>query len=223
MGGTLSAPICSLLLCKSVLPALKGQCYSITRMWDDLLSRELVLWQRSLHKLGNTKSFRLWILLCSLTDFLTLSDFCMSWSNGRKWWIFQSWCLLLNVKLVFQFLDYKAVIRIFKNFLLLLNDVFFSILRAALIFLQETDEQKRHKIANELLQTEKAYVSRLDLLDGVHFSWICFYSVALNSLKWLCISVGINYMRRVMFFTFCWFSSQSFSVAYASVLRMLRF
>ncbi|XP_030921397.1 histone deacetylase 5, partial [Geospiza fortis] len=30
----------------------------------------------------------------------------------------------------------------------------------------ETDEQKRHKIANELLQTEKAYVSRLDLLDG---------------------------------------------------------
>uniref|UniRef100_A0A8D0KWB4 Uncharacterized protein n=1 Tax=Strix occidentalis caurina TaxID=311401 RepID=A0A8D0KWB4_STROC len=35
---------------------------------------------------------------------------------------------------------------------------------------KETDEQKRHKIASELLQTEKAYVSRLDLLDGVHFS-----------------------------------------------------
>ncbi|RLW01784.1 hypothetical protein DV515_00007797 [Chloebia gouldiae] len=35
---------------------------------------------------------------------------------------------------------------------------------------QETDEQKRHKIANELLQTEKAYVSRLDLLDGVFYS-----------------------------------------------------
>ncbi|XP_023793325.1 FYVE, RhoGEF and PH domain-containing protein 4 isoform X1 [Cyanistes caeruleus] len=35
---------------------------------------------------------------------------------------------------------------------------------------KETDEQKRHKIANELLQTEKAYVSRLDLLDGVFYS-----------------------------------------------------
>ncbi|KAF2979825.1 hypothetical protein EK904_012849 [Melospiza melodia maxima] len=36
--------------------------------------------------------------------------------------------------------------------------------------IKETDEQKRHKIANELLQTEKAYVSRLDLLDGVFYS-----------------------------------------------------
>uniref|UniRef100_A0A8B9F8Q8 FYVE, RhoGEF and PH domain containing 4 n=1 Tax=Amazona collaria TaxID=241587 RepID=A0A8B9F8Q8_9PSIT len=35
---------------------------------------------------------------------------------------------------------------------------------------KETDEQKRHKIASELLQTEKAYVSRLDLLDGVFYS-----------------------------------------------------
>lgn len=30
---TLGVPICSLVLCKSVLPALKGQWYSITRMW----------------------------------------------------------------------------------------------------------------------------------------------------------------------------------------------
>ncbi|KAM6383750.1 FYVE, RhoGEF and PH domain-containing protein 4 isoform 1-T1 [Alca torda] len=36
--------------------------------------------------------------------------------------------------------------------------------------IKETDEQKRHKIASELLQTEKAYVSRLDLLDGVFYS-----------------------------------------------------
>ncbi|KAM8820000.1 FYVE, RhoGEF and PH domain-containing protein 4 [Eudromia elegans] len=35
---------------------------------------------------------------------------------------------------------------------------------------KETDEQKRHKIANELLHTEKAYVSRLDLLDRVFYS-----------------------------------------------------
>ncbi|XP_035421076.1 FYVE, RhoGEF and PH domain-containing protein 4-like [Cygnus atratus] len=35
---------------------------------------------------------------------------------------------------------------------------------------KETDEQKRHKIASELLQTEKAYVSRLDLLDRVFYS-----------------------------------------------------
>ncbi|XP_067998250.1 FYVE, RhoGEF and PH domain-containing protein 4 isoform X3 [Melanerpes formicivorus] len=39
-----------------------------------------------------------------------------------------------------------------------------------LVETKETDEQKRHKIANELLQTEKAYVSRLDLLDGVFYS-----------------------------------------------------
>lgn len=103
------------------------------------------------------------------------------------------------------FLDCKVVIRIFKNFLVLLNYVFCRVLRAALIFLQETDEQKRHKIANELLQTEKAYVSRLDLLDGVQFSWVCFYCVALNSLKWLCVSVDVNYVRCGMFFTFCWF------------------
>lgn len=116
------------------------------------------------------------------------------------------------LNLYFSFFDYKVFSIFFK--LLLLNCVFFSsILRAAFIFLQETDEQKRHKIANELLQTEKAYVSRLDLLDGVHFSRICFYCVAVNSLKWLCNSVDINYMRCGMFFTFCWFSSQSFSVA----------
>ncbi|XP_072202351.1 FYVE, RhoGEF and PH domain-containing protein 4 isoform X6 [Excalfactoria chinensis] len=35
---------------------------------------------------------------------------------------------------------------------------------------KETDEQKRHKIASELLQTEKAYVSRLGLLDQVFYS-----------------------------------------------------
>ncbi|XP_065598717.1 FYVE, RhoGEF and PH domain-containing protein 4 isoform X2 [Cyrtonyx montezumae] len=35
---------------------------------------------------------------------------------------------------------------------------------------KETDEQKRHKIASELLQTEKAYVSRLNLLDQVFYS-----------------------------------------------------
>ncbi|XP_064335250.1 FYVE, RhoGEF and PH domain-containing protein 4 isoform X7 [Camelus dromedarius] len=34
---------------------------------------------------------------------------------------------------------------------------------------QETDEQKLHKIANELLLTERAYVSRLDLLDQVFY------------------------------------------------------
>ncbi|KAM9170298.1 FYVE, RhoGEF and PH domain-containing protein 4 isoform 1-T1 [Pangshura tecta] len=34
---------------------------------------------------------------------------------------------------------------------------------------KETDEQKRHKIANELLHTERAYVSRLDLLDKVFY------------------------------------------------------
>ncbi|XP_062860327.1 FYVE, RhoGEF and PH domain-containing protein 4a isoform X2 [Trichomycterus rosablanca] len=32
---------------------------------------------------------------------------------------------------------------------------------------KETNEQKLYKIANELLQTEKAYVARLNLLDGV--------------------------------------------------------
>uniref|UniRef100_A0A8C4YNJ9 Uncharacterized protein n=1 Tax=Gopherus evgoodei TaxID=1825980 RepID=A0A8C4YNJ9_9SAUR len=35
---------------------------------------------------------------------------------------------------------------------------------------KETDEQKRHKIADELLHTERAYVSRLDLLDKVNFA-----------------------------------------------------
>uniref|UniRef100_A0A8D1TEB9 FYVE, RhoGEF and PH domain containing 4 n=1 Tax=Sus scrofa TaxID=9823 RepID=A0A8D1TEB9_PIG len=35
--------------------------------------------------------------------------------------------------------------------------------------LNETDEQKLHKIANELLLTERAYVSRLDLLDQVFY------------------------------------------------------
>lgn len=60
--------------------------------------------------------------------------------------------------------------QLFFIFLLVLNYVFSSILSGVLIFLQETDEQKRHKIASELLQTEKAYVSRLDLLDGVHSS-----------------------------------------------------
>lgn len=68
-GRTPTNPICSLLLCKSVLPALKGQRYPITRMWADLLSRELVLWQRSLYKLRNTKCFRLWVLLRSLITF----------------------------------------------------------------------------------------------------------------------------------------------------------
>lgn len=32
---------------------------------------------------------------------------------------------------------------------------------------QETNEQKLFKIASELLQTEKAYVARLNLLDQV--------------------------------------------------------
>ncbi|XP_073079436.1 FYVE, RhoGEF and PH domain-containing protein 4 isoform X2 [Manis javanica] len=35
--------------------------------------------------------------------------------------------------------------------------------------LKETNEQKLHKIANELLLTERAYVSRLDLLDQVFY------------------------------------------------------
>nr|XP_031299686.1 FYVE, RhoGEF and PH domain-containing protein 4 isoform X7 [Camelus dromedarius] len=35
--------------------------------------------------------------------------------------------------------------------------------------MKETDEQKLHKIANELLLTERAYVSRLDLLDQVFY------------------------------------------------------
>ncbi|XP_023572054.1 FYVE, RhoGEF and PH domain-containing protein 4 isoform X2 [Octodon degus] len=34
---------------------------------------------------------------------------------------------------------------------------------------KETDEQKLHKIANELLLTERAYVNRLDLLDQVFY------------------------------------------------------
>nr|XP_048685783.1 FYVE, RhoGEF and PH domain-containing protein 4 isoform X2 [Caretta caretta] len=34
---------------------------------------------------------------------------------------------------------------------------------------KETDEEKRHKIADELLHTERAYVSRLDLLDKVFY------------------------------------------------------
>uniref|UniRef100_K7FLQ0 FYVE, RhoGEF and PH domain containing 4 n=1 Tax=Pelodiscus sinensis TaxID=13735 RepID=K7FLQ0_PELSI len=34
---------------------------------------------------------------------------------------------------------------------------------------KETDEQKRHKIADELLHTERAYVNRLDLLDKVFY------------------------------------------------------
>ncbi|XP_039103598.1 FYVE, RhoGEF and PH domain-containing protein 4 isoform X1 [Hyaena hyaena] len=34
---------------------------------------------------------------------------------------------------------------------------------------KETDEQKLHKIANELLLTERAYVNRLDLLDKVFY------------------------------------------------------
>uniref|UniRef100_A0A8I3X466 FYVE, RhoGEF and PH domain containing 4 n=1 Tax=Callithrix jacchus TaxID=9483 RepID=A0A8I3X466_CALJA len=35
--------------------------------------------------------------------------------------------------------------------------------------MKETNEQKLHKIANELLLTERAYVSRLDLLDQVFY------------------------------------------------------
>lgn len=35
---------------------------------------------------------------------------------------------------------------------------------------QETNEQKLFKIASELLQTEKAYVARLNLLDQVRRS-----------------------------------------------------
>ncbi|XP_042533611.1 FYVE, RhoGEF and PH domain-containing protein 4 isoform X1 [Dipodomys spectabilis] len=35
--------------------------------------------------------------------------------------------------------------------------------------MKETDEQKLHKIANELLLTERAYVNRLDLLDQVFY------------------------------------------------------
>lgn len=46
------------------------------------------------------------------------------------------------------------------------KETFFFIL---LLFFQETDEQKLHKIASELLHTERAYVSRLDLLDQVNF------------------------------------------------------
>lgn len=114
-GWALSAPICSLSLCKSAPPALKGQWYSVTRMWADLLSGELVLWQRSLHKLENTTSSRLWILL-QFDWFLTFSGFYMHWLNCGKLCIFQSWCLLLNLKLVFQFLDYKVAVSILKIF-----------------------------------------------------------------------------------------------------------
>nr|CAH92449.1 hypothetical protein [Pongo abelii] len=35
--------------------------------------------------------------------------------------------------------------------------------------MKETNEQKLHKIANELLLTERAYVNRLDLLDRVFY------------------------------------------------------
>lgn len=38
------------------------------------------------------------------------------------------------------------------------------------VFSQETNEQKLFKIASELLQTEKAYVARLNLLDQVRNS-----------------------------------------------------
>lgn len=37
---------------------------------------------------------------------------------------------------------------------------------------QETNEQKLFKIASELLQTEKAYVARLNLLDQVRCSLV---------------------------------------------------
>lgn len=37
-------------------------------------------------------------------------------------------------------------------------------------FFQETNEQKLFKIASELLHTEKAYVTRLNLLDQVRNS-----------------------------------------------------
>lgn len=77
-GRTPTNPICSLLFCKSVLPALKGQWYSISRM---LLSKELVLWQTSLYKLRNTKWFRLWVLLSSWI-FILLWLFC--WLNCWK-------------------------------------------------------------------------------------------------------------------------------------------
>lgn len=119
---------------------------------------------------------------------------------------------------------YFSFWNIFK-FLLLLNYVFISILRAALIFLQETDEQKRHKIANELLQTEKAYVSRLDLLDGVHFSQIYFYCVAFDSFKWLYMC---GYKLHEMWHVFSQFADfpvghflLPHGFAYASILRVL--
>ncbi|OXB58444.1 hypothetical protein ASZ78_012882 [Callipepla squamata] len=46
---------------------------------------------------------------------------------------------------------------------------------------KETDEQKRHKIASELLQTEKAYVSRLNLLDQNTYIHLMYFTP--DSLK----------------------------------------
>eukprot|EP00069_Balaena_mysticetus_P000331 bmy_14572T0 len=45
----------------------------------------------------------------------------------------------------------------------------------ATLHVPETNEQKLHKIANELLLTERAYVSRLDLLDQPYYlvSYCC--------------------------------------------------
>lgn len=47
---------------------------------------------------------------------------------------------------------------------------------------EETTEQILHKIANELLQTERAYVARLHLLDQVS-DVICTSSLPLNLSK----------------------------------------
>lgn len=81
----------------------------------------------------------------------------------------------------------------------MLLNIFFKVLlcflqysKGSSLLPQETDEQKRHKIASELLQTEKAYVSRLDLLDRVCFSLNCFYFLAIYSLEWLCVCVCVH-------------------------------
>ncbi|XP_012888864.1 PREDICTED: FYVE, RhoGEF and PH domain-containing protein 4 [Dipodomys ordii] len=48
--------------------------------------------------------------------------------------------------------------------------------------MKETDEQKLHKIANELLLTERAYVNRLDLLDQVIYWKLLFLQLFATSL-----------------------------------------
>uniref|UniRef100_A0A8B9L8G2 FYVE, RhoGEF and PH domain containing 4a n=1 Tax=Astyanax mexicanus TaxID=7994 RepID=A0A8B9L8G2_ASTMX len=62
----------------------------------------------------------------------------------------------------------------------------------------ETNEQKLYKIANELLQTEKAYVARLNLLDQVRFVESFLYFLQLLSLYILYINPCLDLMEQCL-------------------------